>query len=316
MPDLSRRQFLRASSLTVLGAALAACSNEASPGPSPSAPGDSPESLDAVIAGRSQSLTYISVGTELLSKTPERLAFGILDESAGGLVPDATGRIWFAEAREDTPKGPFEIRFHGDGLPENRGFYDAEVEFPADGQWLVVAEVDRGNGLEIAAGNVQVGRRGTMPIAGDRAPRIETPTRANRRGVDPICTRIIDGDREPCGMHDRSLADVLAAGDKAFVIIATPAYCTSALCGPEVDIIEDLRRDAKGIAFVHIELLANDDPDTVQRTSPLAPAAIAFNTSEEPAVYSIDRKGRIIERILGPGDVDTFRSAIRRLQRA
>jgi hypothetical protein len=117
-------------------------------------------------------------------------------------------------------------------------------------------------------------------------------------------------------MHARSLKDVLDAGDKAIVMIATPAYCTSRLCGPEVEILDQLRSDASGdgIAFIHIELLANDEPDTVKLTSPLSPAAIAFETTEEPAFYAIGSDGVITERILGPGDVATFRDALVRLQ--
>lgn len=309
MPDLSRRDFLRASSLTVLGASLAACTKQAAPpGPSPTASGAA-GSLDAVIAGRGQTLTYIAVGTELLSGVEERLAFGIVDESASGLVRDATGRVWFAQTREAEAEGPFEIAFHGEGLPQDRGFYAAQVEFPNEGQWLVIAEVDRGNGLEIAAGQVQVGRRSGMPIAGERAPRVQTPTLRNARGVDPVCTAT-----PACGMHERSLADILDAGDKAVVMIATPAYCTSRLCGPEVEILEQLMPTAANIPFVHIELLANDEPDTVRLTSPLSPAAIAFKTSEEPAYYAIDANGVILERILGPGDVATFRDALDRLR--
>ena len=313
MSNLSRREFIRTSSLTVLAASLAACSKDPSPSASPTATNGDGGTLDDVIAGRAQTLTYISVGTELLSGASERLAFGIVDSAAQQLVREATGRVWFAATREETAEGPFEIAFFGEGLPEDRGFFAADVTFPADGQFLVLAEIDRGQGLEIAAGNVQVGRRNGMPIAGEAAPKAQTPTTDAARGVDPICTA-----QPPCGMHARSLKDVLAAGDKAIVMIATPAYCTSRLCGPEIEILDQLRTDevGEGIEFVHIELLANDEPDTIKLTSPLSPAAIAFGTSEEPAFYAIGTDGVIIERILGPGDVATFRDALERLQDA
>lgn len=309
MPEITRREFLRTSSLTILAAAVAACSKEGTPGPGPGG-----GTLDDIIAGRGQTLTYISVGTELLSSVDERLAFGIVDP-AQGLVRDATGRIWFAPQRDQEALGPFEVSFHGEGLPDNRGFYATQVEFPSDGQWLVLAEIDRGNGVEIAAGNVQVGRRNGMPIPGEASPTVQTPTLKDARGVDPICTRIDDaGKASPCGMHTHSLADVLDRGEKAIVMIATPAYCESALCGPEVDILDELRADATDIRFIHIELLKNDDPDTVRLTNPLSPAALAFGTTEEPAFYAIGTDGVITERLLGPGDVATFRDAIGRLQ--
>lgn len=295
--SLTRRQFLRTSGLIVLGAGLAACGDD----DGSVAPTEG--TIDEIIGGRSQSLQYIPVGTELLSGRDERLALGLLRE--GTLLTGATGSLWVAKDRTSPAEGPFSIEFHGDGLPEDRGFYESSVVFPSDGQWLVLVEAETGGEALLAAGTVQVGARNAMPKTGDDAISTPTPTTKDARGVDPICTAV-----PPCGMHGRSLDEALEAGEKVMMIIATPAYCTSRLCGPEVELLDDMQQE--GITFIHVEVLANDDPQTVRTFNPLAPAAAAWKLEEEPALYSI-ADGVITERILGPADKETFAAAISRL---
>ena len=58
----------------------------------------------------------------------------------------------------------------------------------------------------------------SMVKPGDQMPgSLDTPTTADARGVDPICTA------DPvCPLHDVTLADALAAGDPIALLVATP----------------------------------------------------------------------------------------------
>lgn len=300
--SFTRREFLRTSSLVVLGAGLVACGKDSA------APTPREGTVDDIIAGRSQSLSLFAVGTELLPNIEERLAFGLGETPNIPNVQGATGSVWIAKTREEKALGPFPIEFHGEGLAE-RGYYEATVEFPSEGQWLVLVEAITDEGALLSAGNVQVGARNQMPKPGDAPIRVETPTMDNARGVDPICTMVPD----PCGMHKRSLADALDAKEDIVLIIATPAYCTSNLCGPEVELLDEVRAENPDITFIHVEVLKDDDPDTVRTFNPLAPAAIAWKLEEEPATYTI-RNNKIVQRLLGPADRKAFASAVEKLK--
>lgn len=299
---LSRREFLRTSSIVALGATAIACSSDAKTS-------SGPKTFDDLIAGRTQSMQYIGVGTELLSGQPERLAFGLAQSE--GLVVGGTGELWFATDRNAEAMGPYPITERGAGLPPDRSFYVAEVTFPADGTYQVLVDAKVAGEDRIAAGLVQVGRTMQMPKVGDAAISTKTPTVAEPGLVDPICTR-----KPPCGMHEVSLDEAMARGDKIFFTIATPAFCTSKLCGPEVDMIEETRPNIEGVTFIHLEVLANDDADTVQRFGPLSPGALAWKLEQEPAIYAIGSNGVILERWLGPVDRDEISGIAGRLASA
>jgi hypothetical protein len=302
---LSRRDFLRTSGVVALGAAATACTSGSSNGGDP---GGS-KTFDEIIDGRTQTLQYIGVGTELLSRQPERLAFGIAQST--GLVVGAEGELWIAADRNADAIGPFPIVERGEGLPPDRSFYAAEVTFPTDGTFQVLVDAKVDGEDRFAAGLIQVGRTMQMPKAGENAIVTPTPTPAKTMGVDPICTR-----RPACGMHEVSLDAALDRGDKVFLSIATPAFCTSKLCGPEIDMIEEARANFDDITFIHIEVLANDETETVQRFGPLSPAALAWKLEQEPAIYAIGTDGKIDERWLGPVDRGEINGIAERLSQS
>src|SRR5688572_26526060 len=68
MRPISRRTFLHAGALTVLGAAVGCGKGEKR---------NAVRSIDQIIAGRPQGLEVVPAGTELLPEDEERLAFGL-----------------------------------------------------------------------------------------------------------------------------------------------------------------------------------------------------------------------------------------------
>ncbi len=62
-------------------------------------------------------------------------------------------------------------------------------------------------------------------------------------------------------MHDVDLADVV--GKKPVVLLfATPALCVSRVCGPVVDIAEQVKSEVgDDVAFIHMEIFTDNDPN-------------------------------------------------------
>jgi hypothetical protein len=114
-------------------------------------------------------------------------------------------------------------------------------------------------------------------------------------------------------MHDLSLDKALANGKPTVVIIATPAFCESRLCGPEVKILDSVRDEfADKLNFIHIENYRNTKPETVQRRI-LSPAAASWHLEEEPVIYGIGTDGMIVDEALGPVDTVDVRDFLTRL---
>ena len=71
----------------------------------------------------------------------------------------------------------------------------------------------------------------------------------------------IDTRVPPSTMHEADLADVL--GTKPVVLLfATPALCQSRVCGPVVDIAEQVKASYEGDAeFIHMEIYNDNELD-------------------------------------------------------
>ena len=90
---------------------------------------------------------------------------------------------------------------------------------------------------------------------GEKAPKIDTPTVESVGGdVKQIDTRV-----PPGTMHDDNFADVL--GKKPILLLfATPALCQTRVCGPVVDIAEQVKARTSGdTAFIHMEIYNDNE---------------------------------------------------------
>jgi hypothetical protein len=129
-----------------------------------------------------------------------------------------------------------------------------------------------------------------VPRVGEPAPRIHTPTKADVGGdVASIDTRI-----PPDTMHEVDFADVV--GRKPVILLfATPALCQSRVCGPVVDIAEQVKAEHDGDAdFIHMEIYRDNSIDRGFR-----PQVAAYRLPTEPWLFAIDKQGKVAARIEG-----------------
>jgi hypothetical protein len=109
-------------------------------------------------------------------------------------------------------------------------------------------------------------------------------------------------------MHDVDLADVLGK-QPVVLLFATPALCISRVCGPVVDVAEQLKsKYGDDVAFIHMEIYQDNDPNQSLREQ-----VSAYGLRTEPWVFVIDRKGRVDSRIEGAFSVAELEDAIRRV---
>jgi hypothetical protein len=152
-----------------------------------------------------------------------------------------------------------------------------------------------------------------VPNVGDKAPVIDTPT-VKSVGGD---VRSIDTRTPPDDMHDVSFAQV--AGKKpAIIVFATPALCQSRVCGPVVDIAEELKNESKGQAeFIHMEIYRDNTikpgclEGTRAQTECLRPQVLAYHLETEPWAFAIDRHGKIVARLEGAYSKPELQAALK-----
>jgi hypothetical protein len=139
---------------------------------------------------------------------------------------------------------------------------------------------------------------------GDELPALVTPTTADARGVDPLCT-----DDPVCDLHQATLADLRAAQEPMAVIVATPAYCKVAACGPVHDVFLDVIADHPAVRAVHLEVYLHPLVNQVD----YAPAITDLRLSLEPVAILAGADGIVTDRIDAIFDTAELDAALSRL---
>jgi hypothetical protein len=243
-----------------------------------------------------------------------RFAFGVFT-LGGDQVDDADIALYFAQGSEEPAQGPFPARvdslqtppaFRAKTTSEDPGaatsvYVVPRVEIKRPGELEALALIRRGGKLEgTRVPSFVVGQFAKIPDVGDPAPRIHTPTAEEVGDISEIETRI-----PPDSMHETDFADVLAK-KPILLIFATPQFCQSRVCGPTVDIAEEVKsRIGDQAAFIHMEVFNENDPGKGVR-----PQLRAFHLETEPWAFVVGRDGRIAARFEGAFAADELTRAV------
>lgn len=278
---LTRRGFL--AGIAAAGV-LAACSE-----------GD--ETLDAggdgagtagIVGGLSVARFY---GPYFRAGRAARVPFGLSDDEgllSAALAPDELGVTVRGPEGDEVASG-LTAALYTEGLPrpyyafeftpESAGFYDIVLD-TSEGEVLTQVQIVE---EDDEAASAIVG-------PGDPIPDLQTPTVDDARGVTPICTR------EPaCDLHARTVAEVVAAGEPMALLVATPAFCQTAVCGPVLDVLLGVLPDVPGVTAVHAEVYA--DPESGEQPLEPAPVVAALGLPFEPVLYTVGADGVVRERL-------------------
>ena len=146
---------------------------------------------------------------------------------------------------------------HPDGTHETHqagdtGAYVSNVTFDAAGNWGVEVTGATKEGVKLDAVNL-----GFNVLQTDPGIAIGSPIPPSRQTIlsDVSDIRGIDTSLNPIPEeHEMTVADAIANGKPTVIAFATPAYCTSLICGPTKDIFDQLYQQYHGQAnFIHIE---------------------------------------------------------------
>jgi hypothetical protein len=278
------------------------------PSPREAEPADFPRPDGRTLAQLRQGLPQgpiLAPSVALLEKGANRFGFGLFDQ-ANRQVAQAPTALYVARAGGGRAEGPFwarseslEVRppFHSESTASDpdaaQSVYITQLTFDRPGSYEILGLVRLDGRLvaaESAQPRVKVVREGTAPAVGERPRRITTPTEQSVASIEQIDTRV-----PPDTMHELDFADV--AGKRPVVIVfATPALCQSRVCGPVVDITEQIKAEHEGedIAWIHMEVFVDNTVEKGYR-----PQLRQWKLPSEPWLFTVDRRGRIAARLEG-----------------
>jgi hypothetical protein len=235
-----------------------------------------------------------------------RLAFGIFNVD-GSQADPVDAAVYIAHGPSGKAEGPFPATREslatapaftsqttsGDPDAAKAVYVVNDLDLSAPGEWRVIAAINRDGSTEFTRmPSIVANTDDPIPAVGDKAPNVHTPTVDDVGDVKKIDTRV-----PPDTMHDVDLADVL--GKKPVVLVfATPALCQSRVCGPVVDIAEEVKSERPDdAAYIHEEIYQDNNPNN-PITEPFA-AYQPVRSPTEPWLFVINSDGTISTRIEG-----------------
>jgi|SRR6476659_650146 len=180
--------------------------------------------------------------------------------------------------------------------------YTTNIDFASDGEWRIAALVKQGD--EIAATllpSATVGEFKGVPRVGQKAPKIHTPTAADVGGdLSKVTTRV-----PPDTQNRVDYAEALGR-EPILLLFATPQFCQSRVCGPVVDVAEQVKQQyGDKAAFIHMEIYKDNDPSKGVRSQ-----VRTFHLPSEPWLFAINRQGIIEAEIEGAFGVDRLTKVV------
>ncbi|HEY3492662.1 MAG TPA: thioredoxin family protein [Solirubrobacterales bacterium] len=268
----------------------------------------------AEIAQLPEAKLVVAPAGQVVDVGVNRLAFGVFTLGKEQ-VDDADIALYFAAGPDAPAQGPFPARVESlktpaafrakttadDPSAATSVYVVPRFKVEQRGELAMLAVVRRDGKLEATRPpSLVVGKYEDIPDVGEMAPRIHTPTADEVRDISEIDTRI-----PPDSMHDVDFADAL--GKKPILLVfATPQLCQSRVCGPVVDIEEEVKsRIGDKADFIHMEVYKdNEIPKGVR------PQLRAFNLETEPWAFVIDSNGRITARFEGAFGAEELTQAL------
>jgi hypothetical protein len=245
-----------------------------------------------------------------ITKVPRAQVKAGGDEAGKGAVARAR-----TEALEGPALGPFPASIESLGTaPAFRAqtttsdpdaatvVYVTDLDFTSEGEWRIAALIkEEGEMTATLLPSAVVGEFAKVPRAGDRAPSIHTPTVEDAgNDLEQITTRV-----PPDTQNRVDYADVLGK-EPVVLLFATPQFCQSRVCGPVVDVAEQVKEEyGEEAEFIHMEIFNDNDPGKGVR-----PQVRAFHLPSEPWLFVIDRRGTIRTAIEGAFGVERLTEAV------
>lgn len=174
----------------------------------------------------------------------------------------------------------------------SQGVFTTKLELDTAGFWQLEVNATGPNGALVeATGDFQVKEKSETPSIGDPAPASVTLTLAD---VEDLATITSSPVPDP-DLYRLSIHQALGAGKPLVVVFATPAFCVTATCGPQVQVVSQLKERFQDRAnFIHVEVFEN--PHLIEGGRPAAgyvPAVEEWNLPTEPWTFVLDRAGRV-----------------------
>ena len=190
-----------------------------------------------------------------------------------------------------------------------RGLYSTHLNFDRTGQWAIRATVFGDDGASLQASLFfEVPENTRAPAVGDAAPRSENRTADDVERLSQLTT----GSMQDPDLYRLTIAEAVDSGLPTVIVMASPAFCTNAVCGPQVEVLQELKDEFEGKAnFVHVDYY--DNPEEIQgdlTRAVVSPVAKQWGLPSTEWSFVVDRDGIVSGRFEGFTALEELRQAL------
>ena len=246
-----------------------------------------PENIQVLLAS-----TDVSVGAN-------RIVFGLMDNQ-GGLLRDVdieVSTFYLSQKGLLEPIETLDAMFRR-WPSSNGGVYTITAAFDKPGEWgLAMKIVDSKPQPLFSSVAIQVSEFSKTPSVGSIAPSSINKTTDKVASIDHITS-----DLQPdLDLYKITISEAINSGIPSVVIFATPAFCSTSTCGPQVKVLKMLKDTYSDIAnFIHVEVW--DNPHEIDgniANGILSPLLDEWGIQTEPWSFVLDGQGIVSSKFEG-----------------
>ena len=184
--------------------------------------------------------------------------------------------------------------FHDSPYGE-KGLYTAEFNFDKSGLWEIeVNFLNTDYSKYHAKIKFDVKDWSNVPWVGSVAVKSNNKTVFDVEDIDQLTT----GSLHDEDFYQTTVAEATINGLPTVLVIDSPAFCMTMVCGPQLEILQQLKINYKGQAnFIHVDLY--DNPEEIQgnlNSAIISPTAIEWGILNKQWTFIIDRQSRVMSR--------------------
>ena len=235
-------------------------------------------------------------GTPDLGVGENRFAFVLTSPDALVRAPVATVSSFFlsSEGSVDEPKQTAQAVFrlwpYG-----TRGLYTTRLTFDTPGSWRIEVRVPEPDGSSRRAQlSFEVREAPTAIAMGSPAVASQSKTLVDVEGISELTT----GSLHDPDLYQITIADAVTSGLPTVLVMASPAFCTNAVCGPQVEVLQELKNKYKGQAnFIHVDIY--DNPEEIQgdlNRARISPTVMEWRLPSTEWSFVIDSHSKVSAR--------------------
>jgi len=245
--------------------------------------------------------TDISVGEN-------RIAFGLVEESIGPLKDYEIVIYSFYLSNNKNSLIHEVVNASYYEWPQGRGIYVANMNFNRPGSWGMTVSVSNQEkkGEVTTALNVQ--DESKTPSLNSKAPMSINKTYTSEYKLSNITSDL----HPDIDLYSLTISDAIKTAKPLLIVFASPAYCITKTCGPQVDVLKILKSKYKDkMNFIHIDVYNN--PDQIKgnlEQANISQVVLDWGLPSEPWTFLINSEGIIVGKYEGFADEHELEKSI------